>query len=67
MSASLLVAGALLAGAYVLHHIFVRGKQCTSQARLEGKTAIVTGELRETGSQERNLRFNTGISLLYQC
>lgn len=48
MSACLLVAGALLVGAYVFHHIFVRGKRCTSQARLDGKTVIVTGELRET-------------------
>ncbi|CAF90896.1 unnamed protein product [Tetraodon nigroviridis] len=43
MSAFLLVAGALLVGAYVFHHVFVRGKQCTSRARLDGKTAIVTG------------------------
>lgn len=51
MSALLLVAGALLVGAYVFHHIFVRGKQCTSQARLDGKTVIVTGELRRTGCE----------------
>lgn len=53
MSALLLAVGALLVGAYVFHRVFVRGKQCTSQARLDGRTVIVTGELRTTGCEGR--------------
>lgn len=40
----LLVACALLVAAFVFRYVVVRGKQCTSQARLGGKTVIVTGE-----------------------
>lgn len=40
----LLVACALVVAAFVFRHVVVRGKQCTSQARLAGKTVIVTGE-----------------------
>ncbi|TNN01423.1 hypothetical protein fugu_010805 [Takifugu bimaculatus] len=39
----LLVACALVVAAFVFRHVVVRGKQCTSQARLGGKTVIVTG------------------------
>ncbi|XP_054650062.1 dehydrogenase/reductase SDR family member 13-like [Dunckerocampus dactyliophorus] len=43
MFCTLLVLGALVGAAYIYHHIIVKGKQCTSQVKLHGKTVIVTG------------------------
>ena len=44
MSTFLLVVGAVVGIAYLFRHIVVKGKQCTSKARLVGKTVIVTGK-----------------------
>lgn len=44
MAALVLVVAVVLAVVYVFHHAVVRGKQCTSKARLHKKTVIVTGE-----------------------
>ncbi|KAK5869072.1 hypothetical protein PBY51_010032 [Eleginops maclovinus] len=43
MSTFLLVVGAVVGIAYLYRHIVVKGMQCTSKARLVGKTVIVTG------------------------
>ncbi|XP_070825996.1 dehydrogenase/reductase SDR family member 13-like [Chaetodon trifascialis] len=43
MTTLLLAVGVVFGVAYVFHHVFVRGKQCTSKAMLHGKTVIVTG------------------------
>lgn len=49
----LLLACALAACAYMFHHVVVRGRQCTSAARLGGKTVIVTGEVGGTSGEDR--------------
>lgn len=46
MSTFLLAVGVILGVAYIYHHVVVRGKQCTSKAKLHGKTVIVTGRYR---------------------
>lgn len=43
MSTFLLVVGVVVGVAYIFHHIVVKGRRCTSKARLHGKTVIVTG------------------------
>ena len=44
MDACVLVGG-LLVGVYVIiYNVCVKGASCTSKAKLNGKTAIVTGE-----------------------
>ncbi|XP_015243429.1 PREDICTED: dehydrogenase/reductase SDR family member 13-like [Cyprinodon variegatus] len=43
MSVVLLVVGVVIGVAYIYHHIVVKGERCTSQAKLHGKTVIVTG------------------------
>lgn len=44
MSVVLLLLGVVFVGAaYVFHEIVVKGKRCTSNAKLHGKTVIVTG------------------------
>ncbi|XP_047450834.1 dehydrogenase/reductase SDR family member 13-like [Mugil cephalus] len=43
MSTFLLVVGVVVGVGYIYHHIFVKGKACTSKAKLHGKTVIVTG------------------------
>lgn len=59
----LLVAGALLVAAFVFRYVVVRGKQCTSQARLDGKTVIVTGELRNIQRTNQNKQNR----IIYKC
>ena len=44
MSTLLIVVGLVVGVAYIYRHIVVKGKQCTSKAKLHGKTAIVTGK-----------------------
>ncbi|XP_008277075.1 dehydrogenase/reductase SDR family member 13-like [Stegastes partitus] len=39
----LLVVAAVIGAAYIFRHIVVKGKRCTSNAKLHGKTVIVTG------------------------
>ncbi|XP_076590588.1 dehydrogenase/reductase SDR family member 13-like [Chaetodon auriga] len=39
----LLTVGVVFGVAYVFHHVFVKGRRCTSKATLHGKTVIVTG------------------------
>ncbi|XP_077422643.1 dehydrogenase/reductase SDR family member 13-like [Vanacampus margaritifer] len=39
----LLVLGVVVGTAYIYHQVIVKGKQCTSKAKLHGKTVIVTG------------------------
>lgn len=71
----LLVAGALLVAAFIFRYVVVRGQQCTSQARLGGKTVIVTGELRSAvynerpqNKQNKNIyNINAAFTLLGQC
>ncbi|XP_061602224.1 dehydrogenase/reductase SDR family member 13-like [Cololabis saira] len=43
MSTLLLVAAAVVGIAYIFHHVVVKGKSCKSDAKLHGKTVIVTG------------------------
>ncbi|XP_073349962.1 dehydrogenase/reductase SDR family member 13-like [Pagrus major] len=43
MSTLLIVVGVVVGVAYMFRHIVVKGKQCTSEAKLHGKTVIVTG------------------------
>ncbi|XP_042342368.1 dehydrogenase/reductase SDR family member 13-like [Plectropomus leopardus] len=43
MSTLLLVVGVVVGLAYIYRHIVVKGKRCTSEAKLDGKTVIVTG------------------------
>uniref|UniRef100_A0A3B5L918 Dehydrogenase/reductase (SDR family) member 13b.1 n=1 Tax=Xiphophorus couchianus TaxID=32473 RepID=A0A3B5L918_9TELE len=43
MSVVLLVVGVVIGVAYIYRHIVVKGKRCTSKAKLHGKTVIVTG------------------------
>ncbi|XP_033953447.1 dehydrogenase/reductase SDR family member 13-like [Pseudochaenichthys georgianus] len=43
MSTFLQIVGAVVGIVYLFRHIVVKGKQCTSKARLVGKTVIVTG------------------------
>lgn len=43
MSAVLLTIGVVICVAYIYRHIVVKGKRCTSKAKLHGKTVIVTG------------------------
>lgn len=44
MSTFMLVVGAVIGVAYIYRHVVVKGKRCTSEAKLHGKTVIVTGE-----------------------
>ncbi|CAK6974704.1 dehydrogenase/reductase SDR family member 13-like [Scomber scombrus] len=39
----LVVVGVVVGGAYIYRHVVVKGKRCTSKAKLHGKTVIVTG------------------------
>nr|XP_033487548.1 dehydrogenase/reductase SDR family member 13-like [Epinephelus lanceolatus] len=43
MSTLLLVVAVVVGFAYIYRHVVVKGKRCTSKARLDGKTVIVTG------------------------
>nr|XP_046245287.1 dehydrogenase/reductase SDR family member 13-like [Scatophagus argus] len=43
MSTLLLAVGVVVLSAYVFRHVVVKGKRCTSKAKLHGKTVIVTG------------------------
>ncbi|KAM6942917.1 dehydrogenase/reductase SDR family member 13-like [Xenentodon cancila] len=43
MSALLLVVAAVIGLAYIFRHVVVKGKRCRSNAKLHGKTVIVTG------------------------
>ncbi|XP_076024008.1 dehydrogenase/reductase SDR family member 13-like [Genypterus blacodes] len=43
MSTFILVVGVVVGLAYLFRHIVVKGKRCTSKAKLRGKTVIVTG------------------------
>ncbi|XP_040050397.1 dehydrogenase/reductase SDR family member 13 [Gasterosteus aculeatus] len=43
MSTFMLVVGAVIGVAYIYRHVVVKGKRCTSEAKLHGKTVIVTG------------------------
>ncbi|XP_070762576.1 dehydrogenase/reductase SDR family member 13-like [Enoplosus armatus] len=43
MSTLLLVVGVVVGFAYIFRHVVVKGKRCTSKAKLHGKTVIVTG------------------------
>lgn len=42
----LLVVGVVVGVAYIYRHVVVKGKRCTSKAKLHGKTVIVTGKSR---------------------
>lgn len=44
MSCFLLVVGVIVGAAYIFRQVVVKGKKCTSNAKLHGKTVIVTGE-----------------------
>uniref|UniRef100_A0A667WP84 Dehydrogenase/reductase (SDR family) member 13b.1 n=1 Tax=Myripristis murdjan TaxID=586833 RepID=A0A667WP84_9TELE len=59
MSTLLLVVGVVVGVAYIYRHIVVRGQQCTSRAKLHGKTVIVTGKKGPVGVMWRCS--NTGI------
>ncbi|XP_028276290.1 dehydrogenase/reductase SDR family member 13-like [Parambassis ranga] len=43
MSTLLLVVGVVIGVAYIYRHVVVKGKSCTSTAKLHGRTVIVTG------------------------
>lgn len=43
MCTLLLVVGVVVGIAYIYRHVVVKGKRCTSNKRLDGKTVIVTG------------------------
>ncbi|KAM3616934.1 uncharacterized protein V6R79_026398 [Siganus canaliculatus] len=43
MACLLLLTAVFAVAALIFHHIYVRGKQCTSKVKLYGKTVIVTG------------------------
>ncbi|XP_019717214.1 dehydrogenase/reductase SDR family member 13b.1 [Hippocampus comes] len=43
MFIALLVLGVVVGAAYIYRQVVVKGKQCTSKAKLNGKTVIVTG------------------------
>ena len=39
-----LLVGLVVGIAYIYHSVVVKGKRCTSKAKLHGKTVIVTGK-----------------------